>query len=160
MTDNIFLSFGSNIGDKRENIEKAYHELKNARIKILKISHFYETKPYGVETQPDFLNTVAQISTNFGPFKLLEVLKMIEKKIGRVETFRWGPRVIDIDILFYGDIILKSKILNIPHIDLCNRCFVLVPMCEIACDFIHPEKNRSIKKLLSNLKCAEKVSLA
>ncbi len=157
MPDNIFLGFGSNIGDKKGNIEKAYSELKRAGIKFIKTSRFYQTKPYGVEKQPEFLNSVAQISTELGPFRLLELVKLIEKKIGREKTFRWGPRIIDIDILFYGDIIIKSKILNIPHIDVCNRCFVLVPMCEIACDFTHPEKKISIKKILTNLDCKEKV---
>ncbi len=153
MPDNVYLSFGSNVGNKRQNIERAYIELESAGVKLLKISSFYQTKPYGVVDQPDFLNSVARVSTCLGPFKLLETLKNIEKKIGRVKTFRWGPRTIDIDILFYGDLILRSKNLNIPHIDLCNRCFVLIPLCEVDCDFIHPEKKLSVRRLLNNLRC-------
>ncbi len=157
MPDDIFLGFGSNIGDRKGNIERAYSELKRAGIEFLKKSRFYQTKPYGVEEQPEFLNSVARVSTKLGPFRLLELLKLIENKIGRKETFRWGPRVIDIDILFYGDVTVKSKILDIPHVDLCNRCFVLVPMCEITCDFVHPEKKVSIRELLRNLNCERKV---
>jgi len=148
-----YLGFGSNLGDRTSNIERAYTLLEKSNIRILKKSHFYETKPYGVTNQPEFVNSVALVETEFGPFKLLETIKKIEKDIGRKETYRWGPRVIDIDILFYEDFILKSQTLTIPHPDLHNRCFVLIPLCELDCELVHPVLRQKISKILESLIC-------
>jgi len=121
------LAFGSNLGNKKENIEKAYNELLKQGIILTKKSNFYRNPAYGIENQPHFINTVAIGETFFTPMDLLNKIKNIEKKIGRNETFRWGPRVIDIDIIFYDNIIYKSDNLEIPHKDYKNRNFVITP---------------------------------
>lgn len=125
------LALGSNIGNKAENIEKAYVELQENNIEIIKKSSIIDSKPYGVKEQDDFKNSVVLVKTFYYPEELLKILKKIEKKIGRYGTFRWGPRVIDIDIILYDRICYTSEELNIPHIDYKNRDFVLKPMEEI-----------------------------
>ncbi len=157
MKNLVYLGFGSNLGDRKGNILKAYNLLGNRGISILKKSSFYESIPYGVKDQPNFLNSVALVETSFGPLRLLEIVKDIERELGRVKTYRWGPRVIDIDILFYDEIMLDSKVLTIPHKDLDNRCFVLIPLCELNCNLIHPRLLIPISKLLDNLDCEGKV---
>lgn len=127
----ILLALGSNIGNKAENIEKAYKELTENHIEIIKKSRIIDSKPYGVTDQEDFKNSVVLAKTNYSPKELLKILKKIEKNIGRYGTFRWGPRVIDIDIIFYDRINYVSDELNIPHIDYKNRDFVLRPIEEI-----------------------------
>lgn len=127
----VVLALGSNIGNREENIEKAYRELENAGLEILAKSSVFINPPYGVSEQEDFANTVILAKTGFNPGDLLKNIKNIEKKIGRYETFRWGPRVIDIDIVFYDNIYYKSETLIIPHTDYKNRSFVLKPMQEI-----------------------------
>ena len=123
----ILLAFGSNLGNRQGNIEKAYKYLQKANIKIEKKSDFYKSKPYGIEDQPYFLNSAAVCKTNLSPQNLLATMKKIEKNIGRKETFRWGPRVIDIDIIFYDEIKYISDNLTIPHKDFKNRDFVIIP---------------------------------
>lgn len=125
------LSFGSNIGDKAENIKKAYELLETEKLNIIKDSKLYITKAYGVTNQPDFHNSVALCKTCLTPIELLNFIKKIEKNIGRYETFRWGPRVIDIDIIFYDNIKYDSEDLTIPHKDFRNREFVITPIRDI-----------------------------
>ncbi|MBQ0105617.1 MAG: 2-amino-4-hydroxy-6-hydroxymethyldihydropteridine diphosphokinase [Armatimonadetes bacterium] len=127
----IVLAFGSNIGDREKNILNAYKELENIGINIICKSRIYLTKPYGVTDQNDFANSVVFAETDMFPEELLKKIKKTEKKLGRYETFRWGPRVIDIDIVFYDSIIYKSDSLIIPHCDYKNRDFVLEPLKEI-----------------------------
>jgi len=147
----IFLSLGSNLGERQNNIKQALIMLENHRdIIILKESSIYETKPYGVIEQNDFLNIAIKINTSCSPEDLLRKVKWIEKKIGRIQGERWGPRIVDIDILFYHQLVFNSKDLIIPHLDLQNRDFVLVPMVEIAPDFIHPIFNMNMQQLLAN----------
>ena len=157
MKNLVYLGFGSNLGDRRGNILNAYVLLERQGLSFLKKSSFYESIPYGVEDQPNFLNSVALVETSFGPLRLLEVVKNIERELGRVQTYRWGPRVIDIDILIYDEIVLDSKLLTIPHKDLPNRCFVLTPLCEINCNLYHPQLQVPISKLLDKLDCEGKV---
>lgn len=147
----IYLSLGSNLGDREKNLETALSELENEGIVILKKSSIYETAPWGYEKQPEFLNMAMEGLTLLGPYDLLKLIKEIESKMGRKKTIKYGPRVIDIDIIFYNNIILKSKVLTIPHPLMHKRDFVLKPLCEIASEFIHPELKISVKKLLDNL---------
>ena len=128
------LALGSNMGNKAENLEKAYAELNNSGIETVSKSLFYHNPAYGYEDQEDFLNSVILVKTDYTPEELLSVLKSIETKLGRVETFRWGPRIIDIDIIFYDNIIYNSEKLTIPHKDYKNRDFVLKPLEEIKKD--------------------------
>lgn len=127
----IILALGSNIGNKEENIEKAYDELNCIGIEIVAKSSVYITPAYGVTDQADFANSVILGKTELFPEELLKKIKQTEIFLGRYETFRWGPRVIDIDIIFYDNILYESDNLIIPHKDYKNRSFVLNPMEEI-----------------------------
>lgn len=129
----ILIGLGSNIGDRHKNIVTAIQKLNQYKeINIDKISSLYETKPIGVTAQPDFLNGVISISTILSPLKLLEVCLEVERQMGRTRNERWGPRNIDIDILMYDDFVSQDEVLNLPHPRLHERCFVLVPLQEIA----------------------------
>lgn len=131
----ILIGLGSNIGDRQKNIMTAIQELsKHKDICIEKISSLYETKPVGITMQPDFLNGAISISTILTPGKLLELCLHVECQMGRIRYQRWGPRNIDIDILVYHDLIIEDETLQIPHPRLHERCFVLIPLIEIAGD--------------------------
>ncbi len=145
----IFLGFGSNIGYRRQNIERAIAELEQRGIPKIRLSSYYETSPVGPK-QKQFLNAAGTFKTNLTADELLKTVKDIEKMLGRKKTLRWGPRTIDIDILFYSDIIIKNKNLIIPHKEIQNRLFVLQPLNEIASGFIHPVEKKQIKTLLKN----------
>jgi len=145
----VFIGIGSNIGDRRRNIESAINSIRREGIKITKISGFYETEPWGVKNQPYFINGVIEVETELSPIKLLLLLKRIERDIGRKKAMKWGPREIDLDILLYDDIILKSEILNIPHPFLEDREFVLKPLCEIAPNLIHPVLKKPVREILN-----------
>jgi 2-amino-4-hydroxy-6-hydroxymethyldihydropteridine diphosphokinase len=145
-----YIALGSNLGDREANIKKAFDALKE-RIQIVKTSSLYETKPMYVEDQGWFLNCTAKIETNLAPEELLKFLKSIEQKLGRKTVKRNGPRTIDLDILFYGDQILKENDLQLPHPKIGERPFVLVPLAEIAPNLIHPVNKKTIIAMLSEL---------
>jgi len=145
-----YIALGSNLGDREANIKKAFDALKE-RIQIVKTSSIYETKPMYVEDQGWFLNCAAKIETNLAPEELLKFLKSIEQKLGRKTVKRNGPRTIDLDILFYGDQILKEDDLQVPHPKIGERPFVLVPLAEIAPNLIHPVNKKTIIAMLSEL---------
>ncbi|ACN99500.1 2-amino-4-hydroxy-6-hydroxymethyldihydropteridine pyrophosphokinase [Sulfurihydrogenibium azorense Az-Fu1] len=147
----IFLGLGSNVGDRLTNLNRAIKILSD-KIQILKVSKIYETKPIGVENQPDFLNMAVMGQTELDHLSLFEFVKNVEKQVGRVYRYRWGPREIDIDILFYNDLIYKSKALEIPHPRLHERDFVLKPLMDLDPDFIHPVFKKSIRELYEELK--------
>lgn len=127
-----YLGIGSNLGSRRNNIKKALEYLKNTKgIKVEKASRIYETKAQGGPPQGKFLNGVIRIKTSLSPSTLLKILKKIEKDLGRAKTVRFGPRPIDLDILIYGDRIIKTKTLQIPHPRMFEREFVLRPLREI-----------------------------
>lgn len=146
----VFLALGSNIGDRKAYILKAIEFLKE-KISDIVIAPIYETKAFGVTDQNNFYNTALTGKTEFAPPELLTFAKDIEKRVGRIERFRWGPREIDIDILFYNDEVLKSEKLTIPHPGIPERYFVLKPLSDVAPDFIHPTLKKSVSTLLSEL---------
>ncbi len=145
-----YIALGSNIGDREGNINKAVEILKQ-KLKIIKTSSLYETKPMYIEKQGWFLNGAAKVETELMPKELLDFLKIIEKELGRKEVERNGPRIIDLDILFYGSQIVNENDLHIPHPKIQERAFVLVPMAEIEPNLIHPIYNKTISKLLTEL---------
>ena len=147
----VYLGIGTNLGDREANIRLALEELRFAKINVLKMSKVIATKPYGVHDQPDFLNAVCFVETEHEPDVLLKLLKKIEKNIGRTPTRRWGPRLIDLDIILYEDRVIEQKDLVIPHTDMLNRLFVLRPLAELAPDLLHPVSKKTIKEHLSEL---------
>lgn len=151
--NNVFIGLGSNKGDRLNNIKSAIikiGELENCCIE--KISSVYETLPFGNNNQDNFLNGVIKISTRFNHLILLAQLKDIEKKLGRIKREKWGPREIDLDILFFNDLIFSNEIITLPHEGVIYRDFVLVPLCEIEPDLIHPAFNKKVSDFISDLK--------
>ncbi len=126
----IFIALGTNLADRRKNLKTALKEIEKIAV-IVKKSSVYETKPMGYTPQDDFLNMVIQIKTNLSPQKLLTELKNTENKMGRTKTIKNGPRIIDLDILIYGDKKIRTKNLTIPHPRMNERQFVLIPLNEI-----------------------------
>jgi 2-amino-4-hydroxy-6-hydroxymethyldihydropteridine diphosphokinase len=118
----------------------------------------YETEPVGVTTQPTFLNLAAEAETDLEPLELLRWIKEVESRVGRRQTYRWGPRVVDIDILLYGDRIVESRELTVPHRELPNRAFVLVPLAEIVPDLIHPTLHETVSALRDRVPGRETVA--
>jgi 2-amino-4-hydroxy-6-hydroxymethyldihydropteridine diphosphokinase len=128
-----YLSLGSNLGNKRTNLKRAVTLIgKHPQIKLIAQSSLYETEPVGYREQPYFLNIVIKIETTLSPQRLWQVVQSIEKKMGRKPSLRWGPRLIDIDILLYNNLVLSYPNLEIPHPELEKRAFVLIPLYEIA----------------------------
>ncbi|MBI5056134.1 MAG: 2-amino-4-hydroxy-6-hydroxymethyldihydropteridine diphosphokinase [Nitrospirae bacterium] len=146
-----YIGIGSNLGNRENNCGKAIRLLEANNIKVTKRSSLLETEPWGVEDQPKFINMAVEIETDLGPDELLSVLKKIEVEIGRRPAKRWGPRVIDLDILLYDDLIMKTPELEIPHPHISEREFVLKPLAEIAPEKLHPVLKKRIKELLSTL---------
>ncbi|MCL2038982.1 MAG: 2-amino-4-hydroxy-6-hydroxymethyldihydropteridine diphosphokinase [Bacteroidetes bacterium] len=143
------LSIGSNIGNKKKNIENAIYLLhNNYNITMLNVSNFYETEPFGYKNQNWFLNIVLIADTDLSPHNLLIACKKIEANLGRKQTTKWAERTIDIDILMYSDMILDTADLTIPHQYMHLRNFVLIPLNSIAPDTIHPIFSKTISQLL------------
>ena len=148
----VYLSVGSNLGDKNANINDAIDRLRSDdKIRVINTSDLMETKPYGVEEQPDFLNGIIYIKTLYEPEELLSVLHEIESKGGRERKEHWGPRTIDLDIIYYDDLVYESETLTIPHIDMLNRAFVLEPLSKLAPYKKHPVTGITTIKALENL---------
>ena len=146
MAQAVFIGTGSNLGDRLGALKSAA-ELLAPKVRVMKASKVYETPPWGYEDQPAFLNQVLQVETELDPPALLKFLKRIEKKLGRKASFLYGPRAIDLDILFYDDLIYSTDTLQIPHPLASERAFVLIPLLEIAPDFVHPVLGKTIKEL-------------
>ncbi|MHB8776432.1 MAG: 2-amino-4-hydroxy-6-hydroxymethyldihydropteridine diphosphokinase [Anaerolineales bacterium] len=143
----VYLALGSNMGDRLANLQDAVSHLA-PQMNVKKKSPVYETPPWGFKDQAAFLNQVVMAETHLEPEKLLGHLKRLETTLGRVESFRNGPRSIDIDILFFDDVILDSLPLMIPHPRLHQRAFVLLPLNDIAPDLIHPLLDKPVSELL------------
>ncbi len=147
----IFLGLGSNVGDRKKNIETAV-KLLSERINDIKIGKIYISKAVGYENQDNFFNTVISGKTELSAQELFSFVKDVERKVGRKYRFRWGPREIDIDILFFDDLIYKTENLQIPHPRIQERDFVLKPLADIEEDFVHPVFKKDVKTLLNQLK--------
>jgi 2-amino-4-hydroxy-6-hydroxymethyldihydropteridine diphosphokinase len=148
-----YISLGSNLGNRSENIQQAIDYLYACpQVKILKISSLYKTEPWGVKKQPEFLNAVIKLQTDLGPESLHRYLQEIEYKLHRKRDKKWGPRTIDLDILFFGKILIDEEDLKVPHPEIADRAFVLIPLAEIAPKLYHPVLKKTIATLLSELK--------
>ena len=154
----VYLSLGSNLGDRAENIYAALRRLR-ARIRLDQVSSLYETDPVGPVDQPWFLNLVCGGETTLSPEALLRLAKRIEREMGRKEGPRFGPRLIDIDILFYDDLTISTPRLEIPHPRLHERGFTLIPLGEIAPDLVHPLLGTTIRELRDSAASLEEVRL-
>ena len=143
----VYLGMGSNLGDRRANLQRTVERLATA-VEITAVSPVYETKPWGIENQPNFLNMCVAGETKLAPLILLHYLKELELQLGREPGERWGPRLIDIDILFYDELILDGPTLTIPHKGLADRATVLVPLVQIAPELVHPILQQRVVELV------------
>ncbi|MFO7976438.1 MAG: 2-amino-4-hydroxy-6-hydroxymethyldihydropteridine diphosphokinase [Candidatus Hydrogenedentota bacterium] len=146
----VQLSLGSNVGARRENLEAALAALGQLpETTLTRRSRIYETEPYGVTEQPAFLNMAVEIETGLQPLELLDAIKAIEHRLGRQRTEPWGPRKIDIDIVLWGDSVLETDRLTVPHPDYRRRAFVLIPLAEIAPEAVDPITGMTVAQLVA-----------
>ena len=146
----VYIALGTNLGDRLANLRDAIDALA-PDVRVLRESTSYETPPWGYTDQPAFLNMVIKAETSLNPRALLSYLTKREDELGRVKNFKYGPRHIDLDILFYDDLVVDEDNLQIPHPRLHERAFVLVPLADLAPDFVHPVLGKDVKSLLSVL---------
>jgi 2-amino-4-hydroxy-6-hydroxymethyldihydropteridine diphosphokinase len=144
----VVLAVGSNVGDRAENLRRGLRAL-SPQVSIERVSSLYETAPWGVADQPEFLNAVLTAMTALEPLDLLGLVKHIEADVGRTSGVRWGPRVLDIDILYYGDLVFDHPSLQIPHLRIAERPFVLVPLTEIAGSRTDPRSGVTVRRMLA-----------
>ncbi|TMQ53840.1 MAG: 2-amino-4-hydroxy-6-hydroxymethyldihydropteridine diphosphokinase [Candidatus Eisenbacteria bacterium] len=148
----VFVGVGSNLGDREFLIRKAVEAMRDLpRTLVVRVSSLYDTDPVGEVDQPAFLNAAVWLETTLEPRELLWQLLLIEKRMGRVRSQRWGPRPIDLDLLFYGEETVDEPDLKIPHPEAHRRAFVLLPLVELDPDFVHPTTGESIRKLIKKL---------
>ena len=146
-----YIALGSNLGDKEKNLRRALLLLTQQGVEVVRVSSFLSTEPYGVTDQPQFLNAVACVRTSLAPLALLDVLLATELAMGRMRLRHWGERNIDLDLLLYEDVVLDLPRLHLPHPDMQNRDFVLLPLAEIAPELKHPTLQKTIYELKENL---------
>ncbi|HXS96847.1 MAG TPA: 2-amino-4-hydroxy-6-hydroxymethyldihydropteridine diphosphokinase [Candidatus Limnocylindrales bacterium] len=145
----VYLSLGSNLGDRQANLQAAIDRFPAAGIQLLRVSPVYETEPVDYLDQPSFLNLVVEVETELAPCDLLSQTTAIEKELGRVRNIPKGPRTIDIDILFYDEAVIETPTLTIPHPRLAERRFVLVPLNDLEPNLRHPVTKQTVQELLS-----------
>ena len=150
MSHTVYLALGTNISDRAANFAEALQILRSFLV-IVDLSPVYETPPWGFEDQPPFLNMVVRVETDLSPDELMTRLKRIEHQMGRTPTVRFGPRLIDLDLLFYDDLVVEQDRLEIPHPRLRGRAFVLVPLSDIAPDLVHPVFKIPVVDLLAEV---------
>lgn len=146
-----YVALGSNLGDREANLRRALELLAQRGVEVVRTSTFIATKPYGVTDQPRFLNGVCEVRTCLAPVELLRTLLAIEQEMGRVRVRHWGERNIDLDLLLYEDVVLDTPELKLPHPDMQNRDFVLLPLAEIAPHLVHPVLKCTIEELKNKL---------
>lgn len=146
--DLVFVGLGSNLGDRRHNIRQALLLLDRPEAHVVQVSSLYETEPVGPRPQPDYLNAVCRLETQRSPDLVMAACLDVETQMGRVRDERWGPRIIDLDLLFHGDLIVQSPELILPHPRILERRFVLEPLCELAPDFLDPVSGKTVRELL------------
>lgn len=146
----VYLAFGTNVGHRAANLRQALASL-SPQIQVYRVSPVYETEPWGFTDQPAFFNQVIEAKTDLAPADLLAKLKEIEVRLGRQPTFRNGPRLIDLDVLLYDDLVLQQERLSIPHPGMTTRAFVLVPLADIAPELLHPSTGQTIRELLAQV---------
>ena len=143
-----YIALGSNKGNRQENLKKAVELIESdENCRVISKSFVYETKPFGYLEQNNFLNAVVSVETDFELKEFFHFLKETEKKLGRTKNEKWGPREIDLDLLFYDELIYSDAELKVPHTGITERDFVIVPFCDISPDFIHPEKKLKISQI-------------
>jgi 2-amino-4-hydroxy-6-hydroxymethyldihydropteridine diphosphokinase len=147
----VCIAFGSNIGDRYGAVSDAFKLIQENRMKILFKSEVYETEPYGYTDQPTFINGALLVETELSCREVLTRLLAIEKDLGRVRKFKWGPRIIDLDIIFYNQEIYDEEDLKVPHPDMQNRMFVLRPLNDICPKYVHPILKKSVEEMLKEL---------
>ncbi|MDA8082645.1 MAG: 2-amino-4-hydroxy-6-hydroxymethyldihydropteridine diphosphokinase [Nitrospiraceae bacterium] len=152
----VYIGIGSNLGDREGNCTRAVARLEQKGLRVRKRSSVIGTKAWGKTDQPDFINLVVEANTSLGPCELLKVLLEIEEGMGRERTTKWGPRIIDLDILLYDDLCLETENLTVPHPLMQERDFVLRPMAEIAPAKIHPMLRKTMAELLEELEAMSK----
>ena len=161
MPAGVFIGLGSNLGDRRANLADALDRIRKLPgTRVVKESSFYESEPHG-DAKTWFVNGVIELETELSPENLLKKLKAIESAMGRkrVKGKRWGSRIIDLDILFYGTLVVKKRGLRLPHVEVANRRFVLLPLSELAPQLIHPVVQTTVSDLLSAVKDTKKIVL-
>ncbi|HNR31195.1 MAG TPA: 2-amino-4-hydroxy-6-hydroxymethyldihydropteridine diphosphokinase [Candidatus Hydrogenedentes bacterium] len=144
----VYLGLGSNVGDRERHLATALDALRGlAGVRLCRVSPCYETEPLGEVGQAAFLNLAAEIETEMAPLELLRAVKGIERRLGRRETRRWGPREVDIDLILCGDAVVETDVLTVPHKAFRKRAFVLAPLADIAPDAVDPVTGRTVAEL-------------
>ncbi len=159
MLHTAYIGIGSNLESPAENCLKAVERINaHPDLTLVARSSLYQSEPFGITNQDWFINSVVQLTTSFSPGELLRACLSIEQAMGRTRAKKWGPRIIDLDILFFDDLILKQEGLEIPHPGIAERSFVLAPMNEIAPEFIHPKLKQSIQTLFMEIPNPQQVN--